>query len=326
MEKKSPTSGRCEAGAAGRSDVEPLDAYSRAVTTVVEAVGPAVVNISVGREWRTGNGVEPTGRLGGPADARRLRPHQSPRGPGSEPRAADDDGRGRTSARLRSGRIRRTTSRWSAWTAPGSCTPRWATPRPRRWGSWRSPSGSVRVPVERSTGRGQRHGPRDAQHRPEAHRERDPAYRPPTPATPGGRWSIRGWGSSGSTRRSLRRRRGSASRAPFEHGAPRSVADPGAREGAQGVPRDGGTTEAAVETDGSILRTAAGVGGRGGFARPAGLVGGSGIRPATSWSAWTATRSRASTTAGRPLSEAGIGQPCADSTCCAERSGRPWRW
>ena len=61
MEEESPTSGRCEVGAAGRSDVELLDAYSRAVTTVVEAVGPAVVSISVGRESADGNGVEPMG-------------------------------------------------------------------------------------------------------------------------------------------------------------------------------------------------------------------------------------------------------------------------
>lgn len=40
--------GRCEVGAAEASDVELLDAYSRAVTTVVEAVGPAVVGISSG--------------------------------------------------------------------------------------------------------------------------------------------------------------------------------------------------------------------------------------------------------------------------------------
>ncbi len=42
--------GRCEVGAAEASDVELLDAYSRAVTTVVEAVGPAVVGISMGRQ------------------------------------------------------------------------------------------------------------------------------------------------------------------------------------------------------------------------------------------------------------------------------------
>jgi S1-C subfamily serine protease len=38
----------CEVGAAEKSDVELLDAYSRAVITVVEAVGPAVVSISTG--------------------------------------------------------------------------------------------------------------------------------------------------------------------------------------------------------------------------------------------------------------------------------------
>ncbi|MGB3398644.1 MAG: hypothetical protein WBA34_00560, partial [Candidatus Deferrimicrobiaceae bacterium] len=43
------------------ADVELLDAYSRAVTTVVDAVGPAVVSISVGREVPSGEGVEPIG-------------------------------------------------------------------------------------------------------------------------------------------------------------------------------------------------------------------------------------------------------------------------
>ncbi len=41
--------GRCEVGPAEAGDVELLDAYSRAVTTVVEAVGPAGVGISIGR-------------------------------------------------------------------------------------------------------------------------------------------------------------------------------------------------------------------------------------------------------------------------------------
>lgn len=40
--------GPCEVGAADKSDVELLDAYSRAVITVVDAVGPAVVSISTG--------------------------------------------------------------------------------------------------------------------------------------------------------------------------------------------------------------------------------------------------------------------------------------
>lgn len=61
MEERSGSSGRCEVGAADRSDVELLDAYSRAVTTVVEAVGPAVVGISVGREAGNRDGVEPLG-------------------------------------------------------------------------------------------------------------------------------------------------------------------------------------------------------------------------------------------------------------------------
>jgi S1-C subfamily serine protease len=40
---------RCEVKEAEKSDVELLDAYSRAVITVAEAVGPAVVSISVGK-------------------------------------------------------------------------------------------------------------------------------------------------------------------------------------------------------------------------------------------------------------------------------------
>lgn len=39
---------RCEVDSAGKSNVELLDAYSRAVITVAEAVGPAVVSISTG--------------------------------------------------------------------------------------------------------------------------------------------------------------------------------------------------------------------------------------------------------------------------------------
>jgi S1-C subfamily serine protease len=60
-EEGSPAPGRCEVSPAGKSDTDLLDAYSRAVTTVVEAVGPAVVSISVGREAPAGNGVEPIG-------------------------------------------------------------------------------------------------------------------------------------------------------------------------------------------------------------------------------------------------------------------------
>jgi S1-C subfamily serine protease len=41
--------GRAEVDPAARSDAELLDAYSRAVITVVEAVGPAVVGISAGK-------------------------------------------------------------------------------------------------------------------------------------------------------------------------------------------------------------------------------------------------------------------------------------
>ncbi|MBP2673326.1 MAG: trypsin-like serine protease [Deltaproteobacteria bacterium] len=53
--------GRCEVGPSGRPDTELLDAYSRAVTAVAEAVGPAVVSVNVGRESPEGNGVEPIG-------------------------------------------------------------------------------------------------------------------------------------------------------------------------------------------------------------------------------------------------------------------------
>jgi len=60
-EEGSPPTGRCEVGLTGKTDTELLDAYSRAVTTVVDAVGPAVVSISVGREAPEGNGVEPIG-------------------------------------------------------------------------------------------------------------------------------------------------------------------------------------------------------------------------------------------------------------------------
>jgi len=42
--------GRCEVSEAEKSDVELLDAYSRAVITVVDSVGPAVVSISVGQQ------------------------------------------------------------------------------------------------------------------------------------------------------------------------------------------------------------------------------------------------------------------------------------
>jgi S1-C subfamily serine protease len=53
--------GRCEVGISGKTDTELLDAYSRAVTTVAEAVGPAVVSVSVGRETGDGGGIEPVG-------------------------------------------------------------------------------------------------------------------------------------------------------------------------------------------------------------------------------------------------------------------------
>lgn len=54
-------SGRYEPGLSGKTDVELLDAYSRAVTSVVDAVGPAVVSISVGGESQAGNDAEPVG-------------------------------------------------------------------------------------------------------------------------------------------------------------------------------------------------------------------------------------------------------------------------
>src|SRR5208337_2880487 len=52
--------GRCEVKEDEKSDVELLDAYSRAVITVVDAVGPAVLSISVGTQPR-GNETEKTG-------------------------------------------------------------------------------------------------------------------------------------------------------------------------------------------------------------------------------------------------------------------------
>ena len=52
--------GRCEVGATGQSDVDLLDAYSRAVITVVEAAGPAVVSISAGRNLPE-SGHDPVG-------------------------------------------------------------------------------------------------------------------------------------------------------------------------------------------------------------------------------------------------------------------------
>jgi len=54
-------SGRYEVGLSGKTDVELLDAYSRAVTAVVDAVGPSVVSISVGGEAPAGNDAEPIG-------------------------------------------------------------------------------------------------------------------------------------------------------------------------------------------------------------------------------------------------------------------------
>ena len=53
-------SGRCEVGETGKSDSELLDAYSRAVITVVEAVGPAVVGIFAGKN-DSDKGIESIG-------------------------------------------------------------------------------------------------------------------------------------------------------------------------------------------------------------------------------------------------------------------------
>ena len=52
--------GRCEVGPGETTDVELLDAYSRAVIKVVDAVGPAVVGISVGQQMPP-SGAEPAG-------------------------------------------------------------------------------------------------------------------------------------------------------------------------------------------------------------------------------------------------------------------------
>ena len=41
---------RCEISSSEASDVELLDAYSRAVIKVVEAVGPSVISVSIGKQ------------------------------------------------------------------------------------------------------------------------------------------------------------------------------------------------------------------------------------------------------------------------------------
>ena len=50
----------CEMTGKKDSDAELLDAYSRAVISVTESLGPAVVSVSVGKRSR-GYGEEPTG-------------------------------------------------------------------------------------------------------------------------------------------------------------------------------------------------------------------------------------------------------------------------
>jgi len=52
---------RCEVSVEGRQDVELLDAYSRAVITVVDSVGPAVVGISAKAEGQEGRGGSGSG-------------------------------------------------------------------------------------------------------------------------------------------------------------------------------------------------------------------------------------------------------------------------
>jgi S1-C subfamily serine protease len=52
--------GRCQVRETEKSDVEFLDAYSRAVINVAEAVGPAVVSISIGKE-RAGDALTEAG-------------------------------------------------------------------------------------------------------------------------------------------------------------------------------------------------------------------------------------------------------------------------
>ncbi len=61
-EPASPTGrGRAETGFAPPSDIDLLDAYSRAVVSVVDAAGPAVVSIAVGGRPVPGRGRSPIG-------------------------------------------------------------------------------------------------------------------------------------------------------------------------------------------------------------------------------------------------------------------------
>ena len=70
--------GRCEVRETGQTDVELLDAYSRAVINVVEAVGPAVVGISAGL-GKAEETYPKTAAGSGVIIARRIHPDQRSR-------------------------------------------------------------------------------------------------------------------------------------------------------------------------------------------------------------------------------------------------------
>ncbi|HYA31226.1 MAG TPA: trypsin-like peptidase domain-containing protein, partial [Thermodesulfovibrionales bacterium] len=59
-EYEKPANGQCQVSEGVKSDLELLDAYSRAVIAVVDAVGPAVVGVSVGKRSR-GRELEQSG-------------------------------------------------------------------------------------------------------------------------------------------------------------------------------------------------------------------------------------------------------------------------
>ncbi len=63
-EKQGVLSQPCEVNQKNVSDTELLDAYSRAVVAVVDAVGPAIVSISLGKESRK-SGFDPAGAASG---------------------------------------------------------------------------------------------------------------------------------------------------------------------------------------------------------------------------------------------------------------------